>query len=1116
MSRHLPNRTVTVTNPASVCTLNTRGVHTQCGASLAKHHDGESHDKLGAGYPVRLSDARTSSARRMGAQAALASGQQCRRAFSPTSASYVPTVSASGQHLTASSGSTTLSYVPAPAHGSAGLHKTTETRGKLSVNRGGALHATGSPCQHAHRQISIGASRNLSPGRSGRPISCSRPHDTGRALSREEMIRTGKLLRGGQESCVTVPAQTPSVPALVRAASVVCSQPQQQQQHPLCGSRTEGVAAASALSSSRTEDVALTSLLSAPRTEGFATGAVLSGVPTEGPDFKVRVIQADTVDLGSVERQTASFGRFEQTSLRRTLTPRDGGGCEGSLLGQSVRSCPAQNDILFTRTDAHDLGASVADVRLQREVESLRCEFAGEAAEATQLRLQLRTFEAAAQAAALQADAASAEASASIQALRSASVQQDAEENKATNSHLKVELACIKNMRDSLHSDLQDEANVAEELRRQLVASETTVREACHSELSRLRSRNAELDEQVALSKEASDRMHVELEQEAAEAVVIREELSVSQVMAGPGIPDHDDIDTGMLQIRLVELEVDNSQQQSRIIELNAELSDVRAIRSQIQRELEEERVQSTTLRQQLEELRAGQLTQRRVLSEEAQPLRLTIVGAKGLRNADWLPGTGKSDPYCVCEVEGRPEIPKVQTGVINDDLDPIWDFDAEIHGFNPGDSLAFHVYDKDWGKKDDFLGTLTLRSEVFYPDGYEGECILQDAGAGIDARLMLRIPAVTLQPSVIPADRAGGHLESARRDNLERALEAEQAKVVRLSEALAAVEERAQMDEMSQKVSQVPSECQQTPTVLECARATSELFNAARENDISAFSDALREEDTLETLLRSRDDEGRTVLQVALVSGSAEIAKLLCNEGQRWAQRRKYMFDLQGQLLERELGRFINGKDDYGKGALSSFCASPHATREAVILLLESQADPMQRDMTGATPFIECAKVGNVGLLKLLLGATQGAVLLNSDESNRSALHWASHSGHVEAVELLLKAGADADAADVEGRSAADAARQAGYIKVAEMLAEAMSDEALSAFIAGAGTGGPGEPDTERVDKEKVTRGDFDLPKEDSDIPQEDNVLVDNSVSPRCQGIQQWAAAGPMIGAGT
>jgi len=131
----------------------------------------------------------------------------------------------------------------------------------------------------------------------------------------------------------------------------------------------------------------------------------------------------------------------------------------------------------------------------------------------------------------------------------------------------------------------------------------------------------------------------------------------------------------------------------------------------------------------------------------QAAPLRMVIVGARGLRDADWVPGTGKSDPYCVCEVQARPDATrpdatKVQTPVINDTCDPTWDHEAEITGFQPGDALVFKVYDQDTGKSD-FLGTVTLQSQTFYPGGFDGELPLAEAGKGIEAFLKLKIPPV-------------------------------------------------------------------------------------------------------------------------------------------------------------------------------------------------------------------------------------------------------------------------------------------------------------------------------------------------------------------------------------
>jgi len=121
-------------------------------------------------------------------------------------------------------------------------------------------------------------------------------------------------------------------------------------------------------------------------------------------------------------------------------------------------------------------------------------------------------------------------------------------------------------------------------------------------------------------------------------------------------------------------------------------------------------------------------------------PPKLTIVSARGLRDADWLPGAGKSDPYCICEIQGKPHAAKIETEVINDNLDPVWNHEALLAGYTPGDSLVFHIYDKDWGKKDDFLGTCVLAGDRINPPGFEGELRLTDAGKGVEAFLKIKL----------------------------------------------------------------------------------------------------------------------------------------------------------------------------------------------------------------------------------------------------------------------------------------------------------------------------------------------------------------------------------------
>jgi len=160
-------------------------------------------------------------------------------------------------------------------------------------------------------------------------------------------------------------------------------------------------------------------------------------------------------------------------------------------------------------------------------------------------------------------------------------------------------------------------------------------------------------------------------------------------------------------------------------------------------------------------------------------PLRISILGASGLRNADWAPGTGVSDPYCTCEIRGKPHAAKIETHVVKNNLDPTWDYEAELPEFAAGDCLVFKVCDQDFGKSDDFLGTLSLMSEQFYPHGFDGALPLQMAGKGNTANLRLRIPPVTMVNPVAEMALGGPHVVQ-----LAAALEKEMAKRIE-SEAL-------------------------------------------------------------------------------------------------------------------------------------------------------------------------------------------------------------------------------------------------------------------------------------------------------------------------------------------
>lgn len=138
------------------------------------------------------------------------------------------------------------------------------------------------------------------------------------------------------------------------------------------------------------------------------------------------------------------------------------------------------------------------------------------------------------------------------------------------------------------------------------------------------------------------------------------------------------------------------------------------------------------------------------ILDSGPQSIVVKILGAKGLRNADPA-GFGVSDPYCVCEVVGRPDT-KFQTKVVDNCLDPRWDHLALISLFAKGDSLEFAVYDKDkWPKSDDLLGKVKFPGACLPRDGFRGELALVDPCAKSGC------PEPRLELEILFGDAEGG-----------------------------------------------------------------------------------------------------------------------------------------------------------------------------------------------------------------------------------------------------------------------------------------------------------------------------------------------------------------------
>jgi len=135
--------------------------------------------------------------------------------------------------------------------------------------------------------------------------------------------------------------------------------------------------------------------------------------------------------------------------------------------------------------------------------------------------------------------------------------------------------------------------------------------------------------------------------------------------------------------------------------------------------------------------------------------LKVKIDGARGLRDADWMPFAGTSEPFCVAELVGKPRSRHVTPGHQHGH-NPVWHDSAEFIHYSEGDALTFTVYDKDVHKSDDVLGHVTLSGDQVCA-GFEGELELDAAGRGVKAFLK-----VTVTPPEVKLPQTRVHIRGA------------------------------------------------------------------------------------------------------------------------------------------------------------------------------------------------------------------------------------------------------------------------------------------------------------------------------------------------------------------
>jgi hypothetical protein len=132
------------------------------------------------------------------------------------------------------------------------------------------------------------------------------------------------------------------------------------------------------------------------------------------------------------------------------------------------------------------------------------------------------------------------------------------------------------------------------------------------------------------------------------------------------------------------------------------------------------------------------------------QTITVTIAYAKGLRDADWIPGFGKSDPYCVVGIRGK-EHTKFETKALNNTSDPEWNQTAEIGDYTHGDVLEMSIWDKDPGKPDDLLGEAALLPSVLGRGSFDGGVVFTSGQGYI--RLKVAVGGAIAAPTYMVAE---------------------------------------------------------------------------------------------------------------------------------------------------------------------------------------------------------------------------------------------------------------------------------------------------------------------------------------------------------------------------
>lgn len=204
------------------------------------------------------------------------------------------------------------------------------------------------------------------------------------------------------------------------------------------------------------------------------------------------------------------------------------------------------------------------------------------------------------------------------------------------------------------------------------------------------------------------------------------------------------------------------------------------------------------------------------------------------------------------------------------------------------------------------------------------------------------------------------------------------------------------------------------------CASLEDKITEKAYEGNLPELKELLTKAGTVDP----REERGWTPLMSASEGGQMKTIEFLLGKNAK-----------------------LNLKNELGDTALMR--ATVVGNLEVVKLLVEKGASIHLKNKKGYTPLMKAAERNYLSIMQFLIskgGNVNEVRILGKDSS--TALHLATQEGHRNAVELLIRSGANVNLKDSDGFVPIFHAIKSGNLEIVKLLVEAKADLSTSSYF--------------------------------------------------------------------